>query len=222
MRVHRSLLLLASLAFLACWVPATYAAEDDGFVSLFNGKDLTGWKPVLGAKNADPAKTWSIKDNTIICQGRPAGYIRTEKEYENYILKLEWRYARPSDLQDDKKFPGNSGVLVHMHGEDKVWPASIEVQGMNRDAGSIFAVAPVVGPRKMQSHKAKPVGEWNTFVITCKDGKIECVLNGDVTNTAEGYHPTKDSKEIVKKGYILLQSEGAEIHFRNIMIKELK
>jgi hypothetical protein len=218
-RLFCSLLALAVIA----WALPAQAADDDGFTPLFNGKDLTGWKPVLQKKDADPNNTWSVKDNILTCKGQPAGYIRTEKEYENYILKLEWRYTRPADLKDDKEFKGNNGVLVHMHGEDKVWPASIEVQGMNRAAGSIFAVAPVVGPRKMQEHKARPVGEWNSFVITCRDGQIECVLNGEHTTSAGGYHPTKDEMDkIVRKGYILLQSEGAEIHFRNIMIKELK
>ena len=209
-RLTRTLL---ALVIAACALP-TQAADDEGFTSLFNGKDLTGWKPVLGNKNADPNNTWSVADNMLTCKGTPAGYIRTEKEYSNYIIKYEWRYTRPSDLKDDKDFKGNNGCLVHMQLPDKVWPESIEVQGMNRDAGSIFPVAPAKGPRAMQSHKAKPVGEWNSFVITCKDGSIECVLNGEHTNKAEGYS--------VKKGYILLQSEGAEIHFRNIMIKELK
>jgi hypothetical protein len=194
-------------------------AQDEGFKPLFNGKDLTGWTPYLGAKGGDPAKTFMVKDGVLVISGKPNGYVRTEKPYANYVLKLEWRYARPSDLKEDATFRGNSGVLVHIAGQDQIWPKSIEVQLANASAGSIFPVSAQKTGAKTDNRTAvkgaaKPVGEWNTFEITCKDGAIELVFNGKNVGKVTGSEPNK--------GYIALQSEGAEIHFRNVQIKELK
>src|SRR5262245_48946577 len=60
-------------------------------IALFNGKDLTGWVQYL-PDGADPSKTWSVKDGAIHCTGEPAGYIRTEKNFKNYFLVVEWRW----------------------------------------------------------------------------------------------------------------------------------
>jgi hypothetical protein len=193
------------------------AQDEPGFKPLFNGKDLAGWVPYLGEKGGDPAKTFMVKDGVIITSGKPNGYIRTEKPYENYILKLEWRYARPADLKSDAEFRGNSGVLVHLDGADRIWPRSIEVQLQNLGAGSIFPVGGTgakTDNRTTVKGKAKPVGEWNTYEIRSKDGVIEVLMNGESVGKITGSEP--------RRGTIALQSEGAEIHFRNIRIQELK
>jgi Domain of Unknown Function (DUF1080) len=189
------------------------AADEGDFKPLFNGKDLSGWVPILMTSkeknpdpSADPKNTWRVEDKVIICKGQPNGYIRTEKEFGNYVLKLEWRY---------KDKPGNSGVLVHTQLPDRVWPKSVEVQLQNASAGSVFAISgSKLDKRNDVKDKSKPVGEWNTYQITCKDGTIEVALNGEIVSKVTGADPAK--------GYICLQSEGAEIHFRNIGIKELK
>jgi hypothetical protein len=193
--------------------------DDAGFNSLFNGKNFDGWKMILANKDADPAKTWSIKDGVIICTGRPNGYFYTDKNYKNYILRYDWQYARPANLADDSKFGGNSGALVHIHEPHKVWPKCIEVQGMNRDHGKLIGVSGVklAGEkfdRPAKEKATKPVGEWNTTEIICKaDGSIQASING--TEVSSG-------KSDLTEGPIGFQSEGAEIHFRNIKIKEMK
>src|SRR6266404_4315154 len=68
------------------------------FHDLFNGKDLTGWINV----NTDKS-TWSIKDGTLICSGHPIGVMRTDRQYENFVLHIEWKHIEPG---------GNSGVFV--------------------------------------------------------------------------------------------------------------
>jgi len=74
------------------------AAEADGFVPLFNGRDLTGWV------NANCApETWSVREGMIHCTGRPTGAPRTTRQYENFILEVEWRHLSRS---------GNSGVFI--------------------------------------------------------------------------------------------------------------
>src|SRR5262249_53717 len=82
---------------------ASFAAEDkkdDGFVPMFNGKDLTGWVNV----NCAPS-TFFVKDNEIITTGKPVGYLRTAKMYENFIAEFEWMHVNKTDV-------GNSGFFV--------------------------------------------------------------------------------------------------------------
>jgi hypothetical protein len=206
--------LLAALSF-----AADEKKADDGFRDLFNGKDLTGWKFQLQG-DAKPDATWSVKDGVIVCTGKPNGYFYTEKPYKNYVIRYDWRYKRPDNLTDEEKFTGNSGLLVHIQGEPKVWPKCIEVQGMNRDHGKLLTVsgAKAVGELKFDAAELKkvrkPVGEWNTTEVVCgKDGEISCKVNGA---------PISSGKSELTEGQIGFQSEGAEIHFRNIKIKEMK
>src|SRR5438552_4350312 len=93
----------ALLLALAVAVPAlTDDKKDDGFVSMFNGKDLTGWVNV----NCAP-ETFYVKDNEIITTGKPTGYLRTAKQYENFIAEFDWMHIpnKPGEV-------GNSGFFV--------------------------------------------------------------------------------------------------------------
>jgi hypothetical protein len=209
--------LLAVVLGLAALAAAEDNKADEGFKPLFNGKDFTGWKTILQGK-ADPEKTWSIQDGVIVCTGRPAGYFYTAKPYQNYILRYDWRYKRPKGLEDDSKFRGNSGCLVHIQPPHKVWPKCVEVQGENLHHGMLLFVAGAKGKGKFnmaaKNKATKPVGEWNTTEITCKaDGTITAKINGTEVSSGQGD---------LTEGVIGFQSEGAEIHFRNILIKELK
>ena len=188
------------------------AQEASKAVKLFNGKDMTGWTYHLRDKNAKMEDVWSVKDGVIICKGNPAGYIRTEKSYTNYELRVQWRWA-------EGKKAGNSGVLLRMVGEDKVWPKSIEAQLMNQNAGDIWNIedfpakvdkSRTKGRRtaKLEKSSEKPIGEWNQYRIVVHHGKLELYVNDVLQNSAT------DVEEVA--GKICLQSEGAEIHFRNV------
>ena len=97
------------------------AIEPKDKIALFDGKSFDGWVRYLRGGKGDPDKTWAIKEGgAIACTGRPAGYIRTEKAYKNYHLRLEYRWPGRT---------GNNGVLAHMVGKDNVWPKSLECQG---------------------------------------------------------------------------------------------
>jgi hypothetical protein len=219
----RYLTLAALLAGTILLGTATAAdKKNEGFTDLFNGKDLTGWKAFM-AKHADPAKTWSVKDGMIVCTGRPNGFLYTDGSYKNYIIEYDWRYKRPANLADDKKFMGNSGCLVDIQDPEKpamsgVWPECCEVQGMNRDHGLLLFIPRKIGKgtfdRAAKDKAVKPVGEWNTTEITCKDdGSISAKINGI---------PVSEGKGKLTEGHIGFQSEGAEIYFRNIKIKQIK
>jgi hypothetical protein len=193
--------------------------DDQGFTPLFNGNDLTGWKTFIDPKNKDvrPQDIWSVKDGVIVCTGEANGYLYTEKSFKNYVIRYDWRYKRPDKLGDEEKFLGNSGLLIHIQGEPKLWPRCVEVQGMNRDHGKIIPVGGARATSKFDRgalRKArKPIGEWNATEATVRGGNILAKVNGREVDAGECD---------LTEGQIGFQSEGAEIHFRNITLKELK
>jgi hypothetical protein len=230
-RVQKPLVAVLSLIVsLAAAVSASHAMaqKDDGWTKLFNGRDLTGWKKFLDPRNAktkdvDLDKFWTIKDGVIYCEGSIPGYIITDKEYSNYVLRLEWRWG---DSAKEKQGP-NSGVFVHVVGEDKIWPKGVEAQLAADHAGDFWLVdgfklkidegrhdpKNVRHYYRLKDGVEKPRGEWNQYEITCKGKSVKLVINGQFVN--EG------SEAELDKGKILLQSEGSEIHFRNIELKPI-
>ncbi|HET6201714.1 MAG TPA: DUF1080 domain-containing protein [Planctomycetota bacterium] len=189
--------------------------DEKGFVPLFNGKDLAGFKFHFGEKDADPAKTFSVKDGAIVCTGTPPGYLYTEKPYGDFTLRFDWRYKRPADLKNDDDFGGNSGYLLFIT-EHKIWPRSIEVQGMNKEVARIIPIeskeqTKFTTDAEARKKACKPVGEWNSMEIVAKRGQVAARVNGTLISTVTE-HPFKE-------GVIGFQSEGAEIHWRNLRIR---
>jgi hypothetical protein len=204
--------------------PAVAAEEGEAIVPqektmLWNGKDFTGWTRYLRGGSGDVDETWSVDNGVLKCTGRPAGYIRTNTAYADYHLHVEWRW--PAN-------PGNNGVLVHMSGEDKVWPKSLECQLHSGNAGDFWVIGGVEfeehaegGDRvrgrrtiKLKDSSEKPLGEWNEYDIICKDGWVVVLVNGVLQNIA--------TECTVESGKICLQSEGAPIEYRNIWVEPLK
>ncbi len=188
--------------------------ETGGFAPLFNGVDLDNWVNV----NCAP-ETWSVRDQMIVCSGFPTGVLRTENQYENFILELEWRHMKEG---------GNAGLFVHSGAlpvMGKPFTRAIECQIMDGNQGDVFAIqGATLTPDNsdlakpwMRSYPryemVNPAGEWNFYRIECRDGLISLAVNGKVVTT--GFHLNP------RKGYICLESEGSEIYFRNIRIKEL-
>ena len=154
------------------------------WVSLFNGKDLTGWKDV----NTSP-ETWSVKDGLLVCSGLPIGVMRSEKQYENFLLHIEWRHMKAG---------GNSGVFVWSVGwipEGRRLPKGMEVQMLELDwvklhpkkngepnhigyiSGELFGAGGLKatpgnprGSRSMSRElRCKGRGEWNIYDVVCVD-----------------------------------------------------
>lgn len=204
-------------SILLCVVALTCGAADP--IPLFNGTDLSGWTfDVKG--DADPAGIWSVQDGLLVCKGRPAGVIRTDRSYSNYVLIVQWRWAPGTD-------GGNSGCLVHCSKprELDIWPKSVEVQLGKGDAGDFWTIGETIevsAERKPESgrrilnltdNSEKPVGEWNTLRVRCEGRNIVVWVNGDKVN--EGTDCS------ASEGAISLQSEGAEIHFRKVELTPL-
>ncbi|MBI4557280.1 MAG: DUF1080 domain-containing protein [Candidatus Hydrogenedentes bacterium] len=190
-------------------------AEAGKTVSLFNGKDFTGWKLFIPDPNVDPKTVWEVRDGVVLCNGKPAGYMRTEKEYENYRLRFEWRWTEKG---------GNSGLLMHISGDDMVWPKSIEGQLQHENAADFWVIGGADFKEhvnqeerrvpKKSPHNEKPLGEWNQYEAVCKGNTIKLYINGLLQNEA--------TETTVTKGYLGLQSEGAPIEFRNITLELLE
>jgi len=181
--------------------------------------------------NTDP-DTWKKKNDLLICTGKPIGIMRSEKQFENFILQIEWKHMEAG---------GNSGVFVWSDAkpdEESRLPGGVEVQMLELDwvnqnvqdgikppiayvHGELFGVGGVEtvpdnprGTRSMSiENRCKGKGEWNSYTVVCVDGVIKLSVNGKFVNGI--------SKSTARKGYLCLESEGAEIHFRNLKIIEL-
>lgn len=202
--------------------------EAGQFRDLFNGKDLTGWIDV----NTSP-ETWRVEDGLLICMGKPIGVMRSDRQYENFILHVEWRHMEPG---------GNSGCFLWSEGtvpEGRRLPKGMEVQMLElqwpfinkRPDGTPNDIAYVHGelfgangmttvPDNPRGERSKSIenrclgkGEWNYYDVVAVDGTVKLSVNGKFVNGVQ--------KASVKKGYLCLESEGAEIHFRKIQIMEL-
>jgi hypothetical protein len=199
------------------------AEEKGGWTPLFNGKDFSGWTKFLDPRSkATPDQIWQVQDGMIRCDGSVYGYLLTEKEYGDFELRLQWRWGKKVTSQR------NSGVFVWVSGPDRIWPRAVEAQLFINHAGDIWLVDGfklTVDPARRdpktahhylrtKDHVEKAVGEWNQYDITCKGATLKLVVNGHTVN--EGRHAERT------RGKILLQSEGAEIFFRNIELKHLR
>lgn len=197
------------------------------FRNLFNGKDLSGWINVNTAPD-----TWKIVDDLVVCSGRPIGVMCSEKQYENFVLHIEWKHLEPG---------GNSGVFIWSNSRpnpESRLPDGVEVQMLELDwpklntrdgvtppiayvHGELFGVGGVKvvpdNPRGQRSmsieNRALGRGEWNTYDVVAVDGVVKLSVNGKFVNGVAG--------STRKKGYLCLEAEGAEIHFRNARILEL-
>ncbi|MBI2809017.1 MAG: DUF1080 domain-containing protein [Planctomycetes bacterium] len=190
-----------------------HAGDDKGFVDLFNGTDLTGFK-IFPEK---ATQTFTVVDGYVKVSGNPAGYFYTDKSFKNCVIRFDWRYKRPANLKDDKKFGGNSGLLLHIQGKHKVWPNCLEVQGANGSHGSFISIGKTGLTKAKFSGAAlakvrKKVGEWNTTEVTVKDGDVLVKVNGAQVNSG---------KMTLVEGPFGFQSEGSELHFKNIKVKTL-
>jgi hypothetical protein len=216
--MSRRLLAIALIFLFAC--VSVVVAADENWKPLFNGKDLSGWTIV----NVAPT-TFSVRDDMIVSTGKPTGTMRTDRMYENFIMEVEWRHMHPG---------GNAGVFIWGDPLTHVgtpFSRGIEVQVLDgredrnyTSDGDVFSIwgakmtpdrpHPAGWERCLPSEKrAKPSPEWNHYRITCNDGTIKLAVNGKEVSGGTMCRP--------RKGYICLESEGSECHFRNLRIAEL-
>lgn len=218
---------LAAIGALGALTPLARAGDPPAFRDLFNGRDLTGWIDV----NTSP-ETWQVKDGLLVCSGHPIGVLRSDRQYENFLLEIEWRHMEAG---------GNSGIFLWsdaVAGPNRL-PSGLEVQMLELDwvnqhpapDGTLPPVAYVHGelfgaggleaePDNPRGRRSKSLenrclgkGQWNHYLVVAVDGVVKLAVNGKFVN---GVHSTS-----VRKGYLCLESEGAEIQFRTLRILEL-
>ena len=207
----------AVLAALSLVSFVTHAA-DRGFTSLFNGKDLSGWK-VVGAKGGG----YNVKDGVISIPKGGGGNLYTEKEYENFVLRFEFRTEPGSNNGLGIRTP-LEGDAAYVGMELQILDDSTPKYGNLRPEqyhGSIYDVFAA------KRGALKKPGEWNKQEVTANGRKIKVVLNGK-TILNEDINEVTDPKVIAKhpglfrdRGHIGFLGHNDPVDFRNIQIKEL-
>jgi hypothetical protein len=191
-------------------------APPKGFVALFNGKDLTGWKVNKGGN----MKVWGAEDGVMFVAGGGGGWLMTEKQYSNYELRLEFKMPKM----------GNSGVGLRSPLEGDPAYVGMEIQLLDdanwkglqpwQQTGSIYGVVPAA------KIVTRPHGEWNQMRIVAKGPHILVELNGTklVDANLDDYtekHGKRHPGLLRKTGHIGLQSYNFRVEFKNIYLKEL-
>jgi hypothetical protein len=233
--LYRASAVALALTIAAC-AGTSDGASSSKKTSLFNGKDLTGWKADVPKKDTEPnaPDSFIVRNGMLVSMGIPPGHLITTSIHQDYRLEVEYRFPGKA---------GNCGVLVHAstpRALSKMFPQSIEVQMFSGNAGDFWCIQENIEvpdmekrrPKKTPDQKygggpndarrilnltdnsEKPVGEWNTMVIEAKGRTIKVWVNGDFVN--EGTNCTAD------RGAIALQAEGTEVEFRRVEIQPLK
>lgn len=197
---------------------------------LFLPDKSDGWYIFLSAskKDNDPKKVFRFEKNVLHVSGEEFGYISTEKKYRDFHFTVEFKWG-------EKKYPPrlnakrDAGIMYHVnfYNGDKIWPRSLEYQVQEGDCGDFWMTDSTTiihkdtlttsrnSLRVIKSADAeKPNGEWNKAEVIVRNGKITHILNGKIVNEA--------ALGNTKEGNILLQSEGAEIFYRNARVKEFR
>lgn len=197
----------------------------EGFSALFNGKDLAGWKglvgdPVKRAKMskeelAEAQKTadanmhehWSVKDGVIVFDGK-GDNLCTVKDYADFELYVDWKILPE----------GDSGIYLRGSPQVQIWDPK-----KNMDIGSGGLYNNQKNPSKPSKTADKPIGEWNSFYIKMVGEKVTIKLNGElvVDNVTLENYWEKD-KPIYPTGSIELQNHGNTLYFKNIYVREIK
>ncbi|MFN3487274.1 MAG: DUF1080 domain-containing protein [Planctomycetota bacterium] len=217
-------------AFILALAAAAAPQSEDGFVPIFNGKDLSGW-----VQRGGQAK-YRVEDGAIVgtsVPNTPNSFLCTEKEYADFILELEFKvdpglnsgvqirsqcFSEPRDVEiGGKKFKIPAG---RVHGyQVEIDPSPRAFSGGIYDEGRRGWLADLKDNEP--ARKAFKPGEWNAFRIECRGNSIRTFINGV---------PAADLKDdVTPKGFIALQVHGVgkrtdplEVRWRNLRIKELR
>lgn len=200
-------------------------AREDGFKHLFNGRDFTGIKFLLGPNcrpspegcgRTSPGNVFWVAHGEFITSGKIQGYWYTDDMYLNFTLRFDYRQVPPPDWEhvDDDEYDGNTGYLLFIR-DHRVWPKGIEIQGRHMDLLSAFGIDSVIKSTTdaaARTRARKPVGEWQGVEIVSRNGQVKCYLNETLISTVTEH-------EFTAPGHIGFQSEGSEVHWRDIRIK---
>jgi len=220
----------------ACALVGTAAAPppplDTPVVQLFNGHDLAGWYldvPDLEKKPVSQ-RPFLVRNRYLVSLGTPGGHLITTNRYSDYRLTVEYRFPGK---------PGNCGVLVHASKPRRLYgmfPQSIEVQLMHKNAGDFWCIGEDISVPDMEARRGPKAnwgvdegkgrrianltdksenirGDWNTMVVECRADRITVWVNGNLVNDGTG--------ATARSGRIALQAEGSEVEFKRVELQPL-
>ena len=158
--------------------------------------------------------TWTEKSGVITCTGHPRGYLYSKKNYGNFTLRVEYRFPESSEKNENP----NTGILIYITGENRIWPRCLEVQGKFEEMAQIKSntkevTLEVTDNQVARETARRPVGEWNTIEVISKDGMLTSILNGTKIASCKPSELTE--------GFFGIQSEGDAVEFRNIRVQKL-
>jgi len=206
------------LALVIVSTSATFAAER-GFTDLFNGKNLDGWTLVRPS-----GRGYVVENGVLVCPEDGGGNLLTEKDYANFVLRLEFKLS-PG---------GNNGVGIRAPLAGDIAYSGMEIQILDHNNpkyaniqpwqrhGSVYNIVPA------KADALKPVGEWNQEEIIADGKKIKVILNGkeitdaDLSTVTDPAVIAKHPGMLRTTGRIGFLGHGTRVEFRNIRIKELK
>ena len=178
----------------------------------FTSRDVSNWDYIIHDKNLSAFSLFAMDNGILKISDASTGYLRTKKEYKNFILSVEWRWT---------KVAANSGVLIHIQAKDTIWPVCYQVQQKVNAAGDIICMNGLWAKEcidtvkftvpKMNPSNEKPVNEWNSMKVISNDGNLAVYINELLQNKISGM--------TARKGFIGFQAEGKPIEFRNLKIK---
>jgi cytochrome c len=195
-----------------------------GFESLFNGKDISGLRFVVGPNctaapdgcgKLSPGDMITIENGELRCECNVHGYFYWDKAYKDFTFRFEQKFERPEGWDpEDKLYFGGTGALIFIQPPHRVFPRSLEIEGRYFDLGEPY---PIQGKGKVSyDHEARmraatPVGGWDLVEIASKDGVVKTSVNGVLVSTfTEHDYPA---------GQIGMQTEGSPVSWRNLRIK---
>ena len=205
-----------------------FAADNtppEGFMALFNGKDLTGWKGLLKGPNDNPAKRatltpdglakaqaeadadmrahWKVEDGALVFDGKGRS-LCTAKDYGDFEMWVDWKILPK----------GDSGLYLRGTPQVQIWDNPIGSGGLYNNQKN---------PSKPSKNADKPVGQWNTFYIKMVGERVTVKLNGElVVDNVVMENYWERGKPIYPTGQIELQNHGNTLYFKNIYLREIK
>lgn len=202
--------------------------NEPGFERIFNGKDFSGWNFNLGANcraapdgcgRTDPGDVLRVENGTLVCECHVHGIFYTDKKYKDFTLRFDFKFEKPFELapeDDEEIWSGGGGYLIFSDIGAPGYPKSIEVEGRYRDIADYYAIG---GPGKIgtvdleaKRRVMRPLGQWNSFEIMARAGKIVTSLNGAPISRV-------DKHDYNYAGNIAFQVQGRKMAYRNIRIK---
>lgn len=193
------------------------APRDDGFTPVFDGKTLRGWR-VIGGK----ADAWAVEKGMLVSLDKGGGWLGTEKPYDDFELRLEFRLSPGSNSGIYLRAPGDASHISRTGMEiqllDETHPTHAKIQDWQRTGAIYHVAAPKPGHNKA-------IGEWNTLAIRAEGPLVTIRLNGtEVVSDRLDKHPTLDAEHPGLKragGLIGLQSHNGRVEFRELVLKPI-